>query len=94
MKSILKNHSIAVTGEFGTARSHENIKRWIELNGGEWASSVKPGVTHLICSEAHWKRKVGAGRRFLSIEKVTQTYVNGEYSQGCVEAEDHKHCSV
>ena len=80
MKGILKNHLIAITGDFGNARSHENIKRWIELNGGDWASSVKPGITHLLCSEAHWKRKVGSGRHVLSIEKLTRTYMNVEHS--------------
>ena len=61
MKNVLKNHVIATSGDFGENITLENLRRWIELNGGQWTGTVTDEVTHLVCSTAHWKRRVGAG---------------------------------
>lgn len=63
MKEPLKNRVIAVTGDFGQARTHENLKRWIEANGGKWASTVTKDATHLISSKEHWTRQTVLGTR-------------------------------
>ncbi|KAI9705109.1 MAG: hypothetical protein M1836_006892 [Candelina mexicana] len=57
MKNCLENLTIAVTGEFGSPRTHENLKRWIKNNGGTFAEQIDGKVTHLICSMEHWKRQ-------------------------------------
>jgi hypothetical protein len=62
MKDPLKQKVIAVSGDFGPSRKHESIKRWIELNGGKYSSKVEKGVTHLVCSNEHWKNQPRAGK--------------------------------
>jgi hypothetical protein len=66
MKDPLKKAVIAITGDFGSSRKLENMKRWIENNGGRYSAKVEEGVTHLVCSEDHWKSQPVAGKRFLS----------------------------
>jgi hypothetical protein len=62
MKDPLKKVVIAITGDFGgKSRSIENIKRWIESNGGKYSTKIEDGVTHLICSKENWKKQVPAG---------------------------------
>jgi hypothetical protein len=63
MKDCLKQKVIAVSGDFGASRKHENIKRWIELNGGKYSTKIEKGVTHLICSKEHWKNQPATGER-------------------------------
>ena len=62
MKQILKNYVVTATGDLGEARNHANLRKWVEANGGKWASSVTKDCTHLICSKDHWKRQVAAGQ--------------------------------
>ncbi|KAF2102650.1 hypothetical protein NA57DRAFT_71639 [Rhizodiscina lignyota] len=69
MAPLLKNYIIAATGDFGQARSHDNLRRWVEANGGKWASTVTKLVTHLIVSKDHWKRQVAAVRAALRIKQ-------------------------
>lgn len=61
MKDPLRKDFIAVSGDFGEERSHEKIKRWIEVNGGKYESSITDRTTHLICSKSHWKRRAKMG---------------------------------
>lgn len=65
MKYPLSNTVIAVTGEFGPSRTHEALKRWIKANGGTFAPEVTAATTHLICTSAHWKARVGAVKQAL-----------------------------
>ncbi|KAF2452971.1 hypothetical protein BDY21DRAFT_375163 [Lineolata rhizophorae] len=58
MKNPLSPFTIAISGDFGEARSHENVKRWIENNGGKYATAITKDTTHLICTREHYKRKV------------------------------------
>ena len=61
MKLPLKNEIITATGDFGSKRSHGDLKRWVEANGGTWVTGVSAKVTHLICSKAHWKEQSSLG---------------------------------
>lgn len=61
MKDPLRKDFIAVSGDFGEERSHEKIKRWIEVNGGKYETSITDRTTHLICSKKHWKRRAKMG---------------------------------
>ncbi|KAL8783499.1 MAG: hypothetical protein Q9195_009369 [Heterodermia aff. obscurata] len=55
MKYPLKRFTIAVTGDFGHARTHEKMKQWTEHNGGEFSREISNEVTHLVCSKEHYK---------------------------------------
>ena len=55
MKYPLKGFTIAVTGDFGHARTHEKMKQWTEHNGGEFSREITNKVTHLVCSKEHYK---------------------------------------
>ena len=57
----LKKCRIAVTGDFGKARPYEKIKHWIEFQGGSIATKVDSSVTHLVCSQEHFKKNVAMG---------------------------------
>lgn len=61
MKNPFKRFTIAVTGDFGAARTHEKMKQWVETNGGTWATKIDSAVTHLICSKEHFTKSVAMG---------------------------------
>lgn len=65
MKDPFKRFTIAVTGDFGAARTHEKMKQWIEINAGTWATKIDSTVTHLICSKEHFTKSVGTGEQIL-----------------------------
>jgi hypothetical protein len=70
---VLKGYFIAITGDFGKARSTENMKRWIESNGGRYSAKVEEGVTHLISTKDHWTKGVPASkRRLVNVEDITE----------------------
>ncbi|KAF2733931.1 BRCT domain-containing protein, partial [Polyplosphaeria fusca] len=56
MGAALKNTVISATGELGV--SYDQIKKWVNANGGQWSPKVMKGVTHLISSKEHYKKKV------------------------------------
>lgn len=60
-KQPLKRFTIAISGNFGEQRSVEQIKRWIQANGGTFAADVSSEVTHLVCSKEHFKKGVAMG---------------------------------
>ena len=64
MKDLLKRCTIAVTGDFGAARSFEKIRQWIQVNGGNFSYDITPQVTHLICSKDHFRKSVTMGKPF------------------------------
>ena len=39
----------------------EQIRKWINLNGGTVAPEVSSEVTHLVCSKKDFKEDVGMG---------------------------------
>ncbi|KZF19658.1 hypothetical protein L228DRAFT_250720 [Xylona heveae TC161] len=70
MRNCLKRCTIAISGEFGPGRSNENIKRWIKNNGGTLASGITEDVTHVVCSEMHYKRKTGIVQKAQVSKKI------------------------
>lgn len=79
-RHLLTGDIIAISGDFGKPRSAENLKRWIEGNGGRYSTKVEDGVTHLICSKEHWKSQPAAGKTSLShqLEILAQQPTNGQ----------------
>ncbi|KAI9709830.1 MAG: hypothetical protein M1812_007622 [Candelaria pacifica] len=78
MKNCLENLTLAITGEFGSARSHENLRRWIKNNGGAFAEQIDDQVTHLICSMDHWKKQhanVKEAMRYPDIKVVSYDWL-------------------
>lgn len=69
VKFPLMGLTIAATGDFGPRRSHETLKRWIEKNGGQWATKICPEVTHLICTKEDYRNKAPMGSRMLSVSE-------------------------
>ncbi|KAL8968940.1 MAG: hypothetical protein Q9197_004600 [Variospora fuerteventurae] len=53
--------TIAVTGDFGPRRTHETLKRWVEKNGGHWATKISKDVTHLISTKEDYRNKAPMG---------------------------------
>ncbi|KAH7132232.1 hypothetical protein B0J11DRAFT_565764 [Dendryphion nanum] len=51
--AILKNLVITVSGDVGPRP--EQLRKWVEVNGGQWVPRIVKGATHLICSKEHWK---------------------------------------
>ena len=73
--SLLYNLTIAVTGDFGIQRTPEKQKQWILYHGGRFANDVCEGVTHLVCSEDHFKKRVKAGKSVYTTADIRLTYV-------------------
>lgn len=61
MGGCLKNLVIAATGDFGPGKGPEQIRKWVDANGGRWSPRVKDGITHLIADKGAWKKNVDAG---------------------------------
>lgn len=62
---------IAATGDFGPRRGHETLKRWIEKNGGQWATKICPEVTHLICTKEDYRSKAPMVKQALKLRLFT-----------------------
>ena len=70
-KQPLKKFTIAISGNFGEQRSIEQMKRWIQANGGTFAADISAEVTHLVCSKEHFKKSVATGMAYCSrMERV------------------------
>lgn len=63
MKQPFKKLTIAVTGNFGANRGHDQMKNWITRNGGKFTTEISSGVTHLICSKEQYKKDVLMGMK-------------------------------
>ena len=59
MPTAFKKCIIALTGDFD--KPYEKVKKWIELQGGQCSLKIGPNVTHLVCSEDHYKKGVSMG---------------------------------
>ena len=66
-KQPLKRFTIAITGYFGEQRSMEQIRKWINVNGGTVAHDVSLEVTHLVCSKKDFKKDVAMGTGHIAI---------------------------
>ncbi|KAF2838230.1 hypothetical protein M501DRAFT_1017252 [Patellaria atrata CBS 101060] len=78
MKNPLAKHVIAISGEFGSGASHDNMRRWIDAHGGKTTSTINNSTTHLICSKDHWKHQVAvvkSARNFSSIKIVSYDWL-------------------
>ena len=58
--AILSKLTISCSGDAG--HKPEQLKKWVENNGGRWVPMPTKGITHLICSKEHWKREVDGGK--------------------------------
>ncbi|MCJ1386901.1 hypothetical protein MMC17_010029 [Xylographa soralifera] len=56
MPNGFKKCIIALTGEFD--KPSEKVKKWIEIQGGQCTTKIGSNVTHLVCSEDHFKKSV------------------------------------
>lgn len=56
-----KNKVICHTNDFKD-KINENIKKWIESNGGKFSRELTPEVTHLIASKKAWKKYYPIGK--------------------------------
>ena len=65
-KKIFAGLVIAQTGDFGTSRTHDKIEGWILSAGGTLARTIGADITHLLCTEEDWKKKVAKGALPLS----------------------------
>jgi hypothetical protein len=57
-----KNLLIAASGDFGSNRTHNDLRRWVETNGGNFTTRLSEEVTHLVCTNDHWNRQVDTGK--------------------------------
>lgn len=68
--------TIAVTGDFGPRRSHDTIRRWVEKNGGQWATKVSNEVTHLISTKEDYRSKAPMGNHQPSVTTISALTVH------------------
>ena len=65
---VLKNLTIALAGDIKDSSTPprsipiEQLKKWIQANGGTYAARVTPQTTHLVASKEAWKRGVEGGK--------------------------------
>lgn len=69
-KQPLKNFTIAITGDFGERRSFEQMRHWIQVNGGTLAYEISSDVTHLVCSKERFKKNVVMGTAYHTSRSV------------------------
>ncbi|MCJ1389867.1 hypothetical protein MMC18_002724 [Xylographa bjoerkii] len=58
---------IALTGDFD--KPYERIKKWIEIQGGEFTSKIDSNVTHLVSSKDHFKKSVAMVQQARKLKK-------------------------
>lgn len=80
-KKLLKDRVVAATGDFGEARTHDNLKRWVEANGGKWVTTITADITHLIASKEHWVRQTALGMGNCVDSSFAQTNSPGPQSR-------------
>ncbi|KAI4141163.1 MAG: hypothetical protein L6R39_005483 [Caloplaca ligustica] len=68
VKFPLTGLSIAATGDFGARRTHETLRRWVEKNGGQWATKMSDQVTHLICTKEDYRSRAPMVKHALKLK--------------------------
>ncbi|KAF2203226.1 hypothetical protein GQ43DRAFT_470178 [Delitschia confertaspora ATCC 74209] len=58
--AVLKNFTITTTGDLGRGKSSDNLRKWVEANGGRWLPNVTKDTTHLITSKESWRKGCAA----------------------------------
>lgn len=66
-KPSMKNLVFACTGDLGGNFTETNVARWVRLRGGEFTHEADASVTHLLCSDEHWKNKTAKVRAILKL---------------------------
>ncbi|MCJ1472638.1 hypothetical protein MMC13_001287 [Lambiella insularis] len=69
MPTGFKDCVIAVTGDFGSNKSHDKIKKWIETQSGRFVTKISADVTHLVPSKEHFKRQVAMVQEARKLKK-------------------------
>ena len=71
MPSILTNCVVAIAGDLDDNEwRKEKVKQWVKYQGGKFSDTVDETVTHLLCTEENYKRKISPVRAALK-NKVT-----------------------
>lgn len=70
-KGVLKACRICIAGELGPGRDAGRVKKWVEANGGTFSSSVDEKVTHMLCSEEHFKSQKSAISRYSNMSYIS-----------------------
>lgn len=75
MPSIFKYCVVAIAGDLDdSAWKQEKVKQWVQYWGGTFSEIVDGNVTHLLCTEENFKKKVGPVRAALK-NKATKVVV-------------------
>ncbi|MCJ1281427.1 hypothetical protein MMC26_000746, partial [Xylographa opegraphella] len=67
MPNGFKRCTIALTGNFD--KPYEKVKKWIENQGGQCSARIGSNVTHLVCSEEHFKKGVSMVQQAQKLKK-------------------------
>jgi hypothetical protein len=58
---ILKHCVVAIADDLEDYDwREEKVRQWVSYHGGKFSSTVEANVTHLLCTEANFKKKVAA----------------------------------
>jgi hypothetical protein len=60
MGKCLQKLVITSSGDVG--HKPDQLRKWVEANGGRWVGKMQGDVTHMICSKDHWKKNAVAGK--------------------------------
>ncbi|KAK5629646.1 hypothetical protein RRF57_005361 [Xylaria bambusicola] len=72
MPSILKNCVVSIAGDLDDNEwREEKVKQWVKYQGGKFTDTIDESVTHLLCTEANYKKKIGPVRAALK-NKITK----------------------
>ena len=69
-KPIFKDKVISVSGDFGGNRRPDQLRGWITQAGGEYKTTLVSSTTHLVVSEANWKKQGNAVQEALARKEV------------------------
>ncbi|KAI0526529.1 hypothetical protein F5B22DRAFT_586323 [Xylaria bambusicola] len=72
MPSILKNCVVSIAGDLDDNDwREEKVKQWVKYQGGKFTDTIDENVTHLLCTEANYKKKIAPVRAAL-MNKATK----------------------
>ncbi|PVH93742.1 hypothetical protein DM02DRAFT_732938 [Periconia macrospinosa] len=56
MGNSLKGLVITATGDLGPGKGPDQLRKWVDANGGRWVPRVQKGITHLVTEKEAWKK--------------------------------------
>ncbi|KAI1355798.1 hypothetical protein F5Y01DRAFT_326319 [Xylaria sp. FL0043] len=72
MPSMLKDCVVAIAGDLDNPEwREEKVKQWVQYWGGTFSEAVDENVTHLLCTEENYKKRISPVRAALK-NKVTK----------------------